>query len=224
MRLATTLAVAVAAAVATSGAAHAEKRLAVGVSGGTTGVTGELTYKVNDYVHLRGGYNYFQYGMDDTYEDISYDGDLDLSTFGAFIDLHPFGNSFMLTGGAYIGDKMLELVADESSVYEINGTPFTSAQVGTLHLDAEMESTAPFVGLGWDTTFQNDNTWGFKIIAGAMFTGSPSVDLYTVGGQRTPAEDAILQAEIEEEEANLQDDVDDYEVYPVVQLGLTFAF
>lgn len=224
MRIALALTMAAAATLAATGAAHAEKRVAVGVSGGTTGLNGEVSFKANRFIHLRGGYNYFQYDLDDGYEDIDYSGELDLSNFGAFVDLHPFGNSFLLTGGAFIGDKGLNLVAESSSTYEIGDQTFTSAQIGTLHLDAELESTAPFVGLGWDTTFQNDNTWGFKIMAGAMFTGTPGVDLYTVGGTRTPAEDAALQQEIAEEEANLQDDVDSYEVYPVVQLGLTFAF
>lgn len=224
MRLSTAFALAAAATLAGAGTAHAEKRLAVGLAGGTTGVSGEVSFKANRYVHLRGGYNYFQYDLDDGYEDIDYSGELDLSNFGAFVDLHPFGNGFLLSGGAFIGDKALNLIAEPSSTYEIGDQTFTAAQVGTLHFDAELESTAPFVGLGWDTTFQGDSAWGLRFIAGAMFTGSPSIDLYTVGGTRSPSEDAALQQEIAEEEANLQDDVSDYEVYPVAQIGLTFAF
>jgi len=224
MRTALTMTLAAAATLATAGAAHAEKRVAIGVAGGTTGVSGEVSFKANRFIHLRGGYNYFQYDLDDGYEDIDYSGELDLSNFGAFVDLHPFGNGFVLSGGAFMGDKALNLVAEPSSTYEIGDQTFTSAEVGTLHLDAELESTAPFVGLGWDTTFQGDGNWGLRLLAGAMFTGTPSIDVYTEGGTRTPEQDAALQQEIAEEEANLQDDVDGYEVYPVVQIGLTFAF
>jgi hypothetical protein len=211
-------------AAATAGTAQAERRIAAGLSGGTTGASAEATVKLGGHLQVRGGYNYLEYGIEVGYEDIDYSGDLDLSTLGAFVDLRPFGNAFILTGGAFIGDKALNLIADPSSTYEIGDQTFTSAQVGTLRLDAELEETAPFVGLGWDTTFQGDGAWGFKLIAGAMFTGSPSIDVYTVGGTRTPSEDALLQQEIAEEEANLQDDVDGFEVFPVVQLGLTLAF
>jgi hypothetical protein len=207
-----------------AGTACADPGFAIGGGVGTTGGKIEAEVSVTPHIVLRGGYNYFKYDVDNGYEDIDYTGDLDLTTWGAFVDLHPFGGAFMLTGGAYIGDKGLALTASPSSTYEIDGQTFTAAEVGTLHLDANMESTAPFVGLGWDTTFSGDGPWGFRFVAGAMFTGSPSVDLYTVGGTRTPTQDAALQQAIADEEVNLQDDVNDFEVYPVVEAGLTFRF
>ena len=63
---------------------------------------------------------------------------------------------------------------------------------------------------------------GFKIIAGAMFTGSPDVQMASSGG--TLSNDTNFQNQLAIEEQNLQDDIDDYEIYPVVQAGLTWSF
>ena len=219
MRRTMTLAALMAAGTAAAGAAQAQ--VAIGGSIGTTGATVEAQVKVLPGLHLRGGYNYFQYEADDTYDDIAYEGDLDLNTLGAFLDFHPFGNSFMITGGAYFGEKSLNLTGTPTSNVEVGSQTFTPQQVGTLRMQADLEDTAPFIGLGWDNTFENPGI-GFKFIAGAMFTGSPQVNLTASGG--TLSNDPNFQTQLAQEEQNLQDDVDDYEVYPVVQAGLTFSF
>ncbi|MBI1340261.1 hypothetical protein GC169_08655 [bacterium] len=217
-----TLAVLLAGAGA-AGAAHAEDRgLAVSAGLGTTGGIVEAQAQITPFVQLRGGFNYLSYGVDDTYDDIAYTGDLDLSTPAAFLDVRPFANSFILTGGAYFGDKELNLNARPTTNVEIGNQTFTPAQVGSLDAVATLEDVAPFLGLGFDTTFQGTGNFGFKLIVGAMFTGSPSVNLTSTGG--TLSNDPTLQAEIAREETRLQDEVNDYEVYPVIQAGLTFRF
>lgn len=204
-------------------AAHAEDMgLAVSGSVGTTGGSIEGHAQITPWLQLRGGYNYFDYGVDENFDDIDYDGDLDLSNFGVFADLRPFSNSFVISGGAFIGDKTLDMLATPTANVEIGGGTFTPAEVGSLQLNAELEETAPFVGLGFDTTFQGSSNWGFRGIVGAMFTGTPTIDLQSVGGALS--NDPTFLAEIEQEEANLRNDVDDFEVYPVVQLGLSFSF
>ncbi len=205
------------------GAAQAEDAgLAVSGSIGTTGGTIEGQAQITPWLQLRGGFNYFEYTVDEVFDDVDYEGDLDLSTFGVFADLRPFSNSFIVTGGAYIGDKTLNMLAVPTTPVEIGGQTFTPAQVGSLQLDAEMEETAPFVGIGFDTTFQGSGNFGFRGVLGAMFTGTPTIDLQSVGGALS--NDPAFLAEVENEEANLRSDIDDFEVYPVVQLGVSYRF
>ena len=217
-RMITLAALAIGAGAGT-GAAHAQ--IAVGLGIGTTGGVAEAQMEVTPNIQIRGGYNYFQYDLDDAYDDIEYSGDLDFSTLAAFVDLRPFGNSFIITGGAYFGEKTISLSALPGQTYEIGGQTYTSAQVGTLTGSVDLEDTAPFVGLGWDTTFQGGPI-GFKFIAGAMFTGTPTANLSSTGG--TLSNDATFQQQLADEEQNLQDDINDFEVYPVVQAGLTLSF
>ena len=221
MRRVTTLAALAFSSAAAIGSAHAQAGIAVGAGIGTTGGAVEAQVQVTPNIQLRGGYNYFQYDHDDSYDDIEYAGELDLSTVAAFVDLRPFGNSFIITGGAYFGEKTLDLAAAPGQTYQIGGQTYTSAQVGSLAGSVDLEDTAPFVGLGWDTTFQGGPI-GFKFIAGAMFTGSPQVNLTSTGGSLS--NDATFQAELQQEEDNLQNDIDDFKVYPVVQAGVTVGF
>lgn len=220
MKRTITLAALAAGAGLGAGAAHGQ--IAIGAGIGTTGGTVEAQVQVAPFVQLRGGYNYFEYSIDDTYDDIDYEGDLDLTTIGAFVDLRPFGNSFIVTGGAHFGAKTVGLSALPGQTYEIGGNTYSAAQVGDLAADVDLEDTAPFVGLGWDSTFQGSGNIGFKLVAGAMFTGSPQVNLSSTGGSLS--NDPTFQAELAEEEADLQEDIDDFEIYPVVQAGLTVRF
>ncbi|MEZ5937805.1 MAG: hypothetical protein R3C52_06250 [Hyphomonadaceae bacterium] len=222
MRSGIALAALAAGTIAGAGAANAENGVAVSAGLGTTGGAISAEAALNDYFVLRGGYNYFKYGMDDEYDDIAYDGDLDLSTLGAFVDLHPFGGAFMLSGGAYFGDKALKMHATPTENVEIGDATYTPAQVGTLNMKANLEKAAPFVGLGWDTAFTGEGPWGFRFVAGAMFTGSPDVNLTSTGG--TLSDDPNFLAEVAREEQNLRDDVDDYEVYPVIEAAVSFRF
>lgn len=219
MKRTITLAVLTLAGAATAGAAQAQ--IAVGGSIGSAGASAEAQLKVAPGVNIRGGYNFLQYGAGDTYDGVAYDGDLDLTTLGAFVDVHPFGNSFFITGGAYFGEKTLDLLATPTQNVQIGSQTYTPAQVGTLGLAADLEDTAPFIGLGWDTTFENPGI-GFKFLAGAMFTGTPQVNLTATGG--TLSNDTNFQTQLAQEEQNLQDEINDYEIYPVVQLGVTLGF
>ena len=205
-------------------AAQAETQFAVSGSLGTTGGTVEGPVQVNDYLGFRGGYNYLSANVDETYDDIAYEGDFEMSTFGAFIDLRPFKNSFLLTGGAFLGDKTLDGIAKPLEPVEIGDLVYTPDQIGTLDMTADIGDTSPFVGLGFDSTFQGDGHWGFKLIAGAMFTESPSVTLTSTGGTLSDAEQEIFLQELEKERQNLEDDVEDFKVYPVLQAGLTYRF
>ncbi len=216
-----------------SATAQAETQFAVGGSLGTPGGTLEVQASFNDVFGVRGGYNYLTFGVDEDYDDLAYAGDLDMQTFGAFVDIHPFRNSFLLTGGAYLGAKELTGTAIPLQDVEVGDVVFTPTQVGQLDMTADIGDTAPFAGFGFDSTFQGDGPWGFKLIIGAMFTQSPSVTLRSVGGDRTVegatdaqnAElEAMFQAELLKEARAIEQDAEDFKVFPVLQAGITFAF
>jgi hypothetical protein len=189
---------------------------------GTMGGTVEGQFQVNDYFQIRAGANYLSFNEDIDVDDITYDGDLDFSGFGAFVDVHPFGNSFFLTGGAYAGGKEIDLIATSDVSVDIGGVTFTPAEYGRLEGDVAFDDVAPFVGVGFDTTFTGSGNWGFNILAGAAVFGSGDVTLEAVGG--TLSNDPILQAQLAQEVQDIEDEIEDYELWPVLQLGLSYRF
>ena len=204
-----------------------ESRFALGANVGTTGLGIEAQFKVNPKVTLRGGFDSLQFDEEVEGDDILYDGELDFSTGGAFLDFHPTGGAFFLSAGAYFGDRQVNVSGTPApgSTVEIGDDTFTAAQVGTLEGSMDFGGTAPFVGLGWNNTFTTDRRWGFKFLVGAAFGDDPDAELARVGGSPlSPADQARLDAELDAEEMEIEEETDGFTVFPVVQLGLSFKF
>ena len=212
-----------AAAALWAGAADAQtSRFAVGVQGGTPGVGGTVSFMVSDYITLRGSYDRLSLDRDDTYDGIDYSGEADFNSPGAFVDLHPFRNAFFVSGGAYFGDRTVDIASTPKRPVSIGGVTFTPEQVGTLNGSLELEGTAPFVGLGFDNTFSSGGHWGWRVLVGAAFGDDPQVDLNASGG--TISDTPQFQAQLALEEAEIQEEADDYNILPVLQVGLNYRF
>ena len=202
------------------GAAAQDSRVAVDAGIGTTGLSGNVQFALNRQFVIRGGYNYLAFDMDDqSYDDISYDTELDFNTVGGFLDVHPFTNAFTLTAGVFQGAKELNFNAMPTNDVEIGDMTFTPEEVGMLSGTATMEETAGYLGLGYDNALYGSGRWSFFLRGGVMFAGSPQIDLEASGG--TLSDNPDFQAELAEEEQNVQDDVDDYDMYPVVSVGIS---
>src|SRR5688572_25347667 len=63
-------------------AAGTDRRLFIGPSVSTLGIGGEVGYRLNDYLTLRGGGNAFGYEYNDEIDGVDYDIDLGLASAG----------------------------------------------------------------------------------------------------------------------------------------------
>ena len=197
-------------------------RFAIGAQVGTPGAGLQAQYALNEYIVLRGSYDVLQWDADDTYDDVDYKADIDFQSPGAFVDLHPFGNGFFVSGGAYFGERCVDLRSDPDEDVELSGFTFTPEQVGRLTGRIDLESTAPFLGVGFDNTFTRGGAWGFRVLAGAAFGDEPQVRLSASEG--TLSDTPLFQEILADEERDIQEEADDYKVLPVVQMGLNYRF
>jgi hypothetical protein len=210
-----------AAILAAAGAAQAQ--VSAGIHAGTAGFGPDLQYHLNDNFTVRGAADWlnFSYGRD--YNGVHYDGRLKLATGGAFLDWHPWGNAFFVSGGAYFGDRRVDLSAVPSTNVTLGGVSFTPAQVGRLDGRIKMDSTAPFAGLGFDTNNRAAaRGLGFKGVLGVAFSGRPKVNLTSSGGLLSNT--ALLQPELLLEQQRIAHDARYLGTYPVAQIGLTYRF
>jgi hypothetical protein len=214
------LAAACAALVSATGAA-AQNR-AIGVSLGTPGIGVQASAKVNDTLVVRGAIDGMSLNHDEDYSDIEYNGKAKLLTGGIFVDVHPGGGAFLVSGGAYVGRRKLELRALPTSALDIGGQTYTPAQVGRLDGEAKLSDFQPFLGLGIDNTFSGERAWGFRALIGVAFSKEPNLHLTSTGG--TLSNDPAFQARLRIEEAQAEDDAKDFKYFPVVQVGLTRRF
>ena len=135
-----------------AGAAEAQSRhprspITAALNAGTTGVGAEVQLSLGPVFVLRGGIDTLGYDFDESYSDIDYSGRVDFDTVSGFVDLHPFLNGFLISGGVYVGDRAIDLNGRPTAPVEIGGATFTPAQVGTLSGRVKLSDTAPFVGV-----------------------------------------------------------------------------
>ena len=194
---------------------------AVGVGGSTLGYQVALSQSVSENVNLKLTYNTASQSFDGETDGVNYDYDFEFESTSLLIDWHLFGGGFRLTTGALINDNEIFAQSDISGLtLEVGDTVFTSAEVGRLEGDISFDSYAPYLGLGWGRSIADGFSFVFDL--GVVFQGEPTVNLQTVGG--TLSDNSLLLEEVEREEQELQDDANDFDVYPVIALGLFYNF
>ena len=195
----------------------------LGASASTLGFGAEAGYAFNDRFGVRLGGYAFSLDRDGEENGIQYEGELDLSNVGFFVDWHPFAGVFRVSGGWFATDNTLDGtgVPGPGGTFDIGGITFTETEVGTLGAMADLGTSAPFLGAGW--------VWGrdggglaWSLDLGILFQDSPDIELTSTGG--TLSSEPALQAALREEEAELEDDCDNYDLYPVISVGVSWRF
>ena len=194
---------------------------AVGVGGSTLGYQVALSHSVSENVNFKLTYQAASQSFDGETDGVNYDYDFDFKSAGILIDWHVFGGGFRLTTGALINDNEIHAQSDISGLtLEVGDTIFTSAEVGRLEGDISFDSYAPYLGVGWGRSISDGLSFVFDL--GLVFQGEPTVNLESVGGSLS--NNPFLLDEVEREEQELQEDANDFDVYPVISLGLFYNF
>ena len=216
-----------------SSPAMADVNFAVALRGGTFGYGADFDVGLTKSVNVRLGYNTFSLSrtVDDT--DATYDGTFKIGAASAIFDWHVFNGGFRLSAGAVQKGPKIDVVGvpSASSTITIGGNPYsTQTQIakvnGTIKLG---NSTAPYLGIGWGNTLDEENRVTFLFDIGAIKTGTAKATL-TATCSNTLASDtcAALQTQIapdiNTEITNLEDKAKKYQWYPVINLGLGVRF
>ncbi len=210
-------------ALLTFGTATAD--LGVGIKAGTLGLGVEGRWKAVPWLDFRLGINGYDYDDSGTEAGIDYDGTLSLDSVYATGNLHFPLSPFRLTAGVVSNGNELKLTSQdfgESSIEIGNGT-FDAADVGTLRSVTSFDSTAPYLGVGFD--FEVFGKVGLNLDLGVLWQGEPSVTLEATGlDSAAPDIQDELAAELENERLELEDELSDLKAWPVISLGFVYNF
>lgn len=191
-------------------AAGAAQAAGIGVRAGTTGIGADVAWDLAPTLSARVGYSALKWNQDvDTSSGIEYDGKLKLSNLNTFVDFHPLGPVFRLTGGVIFNDNK----------YDVRAARFGGTLNGTVEAG---RSAAPYLGIGWGTV--SGTGINFYADIGVMFMGSPKARLTANCGSLPAATCTQLRNEAAAEERRLEDELKDFKHYPVLNLGLTVGF
>lgn len=201
-------------------AAAAEGSVAVGVSAGTLGVGPELSFRFNEHVGVRLGGSFFDYEDDDELDDVEYEADLKLNSIGATLDWYPAGGGFRVSAGARINNNKIGLLGTPTGTVEIGDVEYTPAEVGSLSGTIKTKSIAPVFSIGYGGKLAPGFTLGFEL--GVYMQGSPRLESLTASG--TLGSNSAFLTQLAEEERRIEEDADDYKLWPIIQLQLMYRF
>jgi hypothetical protein len=212
-------------------AAPGRAQVAVAAKAGTLGAGIELTMGLGPQLNARLGANGYDYSDRQEASDIEYDAEARLRTFTGLLDWHPGGRGFRLTGGAVYNGTEIEgsSLPPRSGTYVIGGVPVPASLLGTLDGTIEFDPVVPYAGLGWGNAVSEGRGWGFVFDLGVIFQGEAEVTLTPVLPPNspintTPGAREALQILLDREERDIESDAADYDLYPVVSLGVSYRF
>ncbi len=204
-------------------ATDAQTRFAVVVEGGTAGIGPSIIYTVNPKFTLTAGYTWLNHNYDVESDDNDYDGKLKLSNFKVLANWHPWETKFHFSAGVFATDNKIDVTLrpTERQTYEINGNEYSSTLINSLGGSASFEDdVAPYIGLGWAKR-PGERGFAFYATLGVFFAGDASANLNATGPINA---DPQFRADLRAEERDINDDLDDLGIYPVLQLGVQYNF
>ena len=187
----------------------------------TLGLGIDAGWRANETFGIRLGGNWLSVNFDRTIDDVDYDAEANLTSIGTLIDYHPFQGGFRLTGGLRFNFNNADLTGTPTSDVTIGDETFAASDVGTVEGDVTFQTFAPYLGLGYGATLlEGALTIGFD--AGLMYQGRADVELDAEGGALEG--NTVLEDNLAIEEENIEDDLEDYVVYPVIGLAFSYRF
>jgi hypothetical protein len=192
------------------GTAFADVDVHVSTLGAGLGVA----FPLNECVAFRVGFNRYNKSFDTSTGSanslVNYNGHLKLSSGEFLLDWHPFEGIAHLTAGVMYNDNKFEL--NSVGPFTVGGIQYNT---GTLNASVAFNKAAPYLGFGWSGQAKKDG-WSVKSDFGVLFQGSPKATLTT--------NNSAAAGSVAAEEAILNDKLKHYRYYPVVSIGVGYAF
>jgi hypothetical protein len=217
--------------IGASGATYAQGAatpFGISAKAGDMGAGIDLTYGINEYFKLRGGYSQMDFSRNFTSNGSQFNGKLKLGGWDLLVDAHPFANGFRITAGGYIPTTQLGLTGATTGAgsYTINGNTYSTSQVNSFDGSAKYSGVKPYLGLGYDG-FNSATNGGlyFTSDVGVIFSGAPKVTLSANCSAGTAASTcAQLSTDIAAQQQTINSTLSKYNVLPVLQLGVGYRF
>lgn len=208
--------------------------IGVGVKAGTLGAGVDLSIALTRTINAR--ISLTSVKIDDLNETITIGdagstGDIDATMnfdFGAtslLFDWYVFDGTFHLTAGMMKNNGKVAFSGALSSDVVVNGEPIALSDIsgdisGNISLG---NSYQPYLGFGWGRKADNDPGLSLSIEIGVALL-DPSADLSATASTSGSLSQTELSDRIDNAESDFNNDLSLFEAWPVISLGLNYAF
>lgn len=202
---------------------YTDRDTMIALKAGTLGVGADLSKKISDNTAVRVNVNGLTYSGDKTIEGIDYNADLTLFTAGVLADYYPSGSGFRISGGAYYNGNKLTGVARlaPGETITIGDNTYNSSEIGKVDAAIDFDPIAPYLGIGYTST-ESESGWSFTLDAGVMYHGKANVSIAATINDATLANQ--IKDDVNKEIQQVKDKIEDYPLYPVIMVGVTYRF
>ena len=209
----------------------------VGAKVGTNGVGLDLSVGLRKNVNLRLSAAAIDFddesesvtvGDDGSEGDIDADLDFDYGANAVLVDWHAFNNGFRFTVGMMKNNGSADIDGVLQSPIVIDGNPLAPNDLvgGAVGGDLDLgDSYQPYVGIGWGRGAGGGGGFSFSADLGIAVL-DPDVDLEAAvnPGGTNGYNQAQLDAILKDLDKDAEDEADDYEFWPVLAIGVNYAF
>jgi hypothetical protein len=226
-------------------------KIAIGTGFSPLGFQISLTTNLHAHLNLRTTGNIFGYSTTYTSDGIPVDGNLNLKSAGAALDIYPFRNGFRVSPGLlFYNDNGVSAKAavaggtsftlNDQTYYSALANPATGATpvTGSGSMNLHMTNPAFTITAGWGNTLPRHGHWSFPFEVGVAFTGAPRVQATLNGWAcydqaqnlctdvNSPTDPIALeiQKDLRSEVDKWASDVEWLKTYPIASFGVAYSF
>jgi hypothetical protein len=195
----------------------ADAMVDIDVHASTLGMGAGFAVPLSENIAARLSVSKYTYSYQTTSDNIKYDSSLKLENVAALLDWHVFSGATHLTGGMIYNNNSFDMVGipGAGSQYNINGSPYT---LTSLNANISFNKFVPYLGFGWSGRASKTG-FSFKSDIGVMYQGAPQATLTVTGSGASAA-----AADVAVAQAKLNEDMKSFSIYPVISIGMGYAF
>lgn len=182
---------------------------------GTMGYGIEITKSIFQSVNLRGGVNVFNYNTDKLMgeEDFDVNFNLKLFSFSLLLDYYLVSGVYF-TGGLVLNQNEFAIKFRTSKSYQIGELYYSPEELGKVSGMISFDKTAGYLGIGFGNPVCQQKSFGLVLDIGALFQNSPKVEM---------SGDGMIEPTTEQQPI-IEENLEEYKIYPVISLGISYQF
>lgn len=210
----------------------------VGVKAGTLGFGFDGAVPVTERANVRIGANFFNFNHDFDTDGITLAAQLKLRSVVAQFDWFPTAGGFHVSPGLMLhnGNRVDALARTPGGTqFTLGGDTFLSNPANPVNGSATVgfKKVAPVITIGWGNIIpRSDRHWSIPVELGLVYSGAPTASLNLTGSAclsngtncRNIATEPVLQADVREQEAKVNDDIKVLKIIPVFSFGFGYRF
>lgn len=224
--------------VSVAGEARSQTHGGAAVKLGTLGIGFDGAVGINGHSAARVGVNFFNFNHDFDKDGITLAAHLKLRSVMAQLDWFPSAGSFHVSPGLmlYNGNRVeAEAVTPGGRQFTLGNERLMSNPANPVNGTAKVafKKVAPAITIGWGNLASGSaRHWTIPVELGLVFSRAPTATLALTGGAclqngtncRNIATEPVLQADVRQEEATLNDDLSVLKIIPVITFGFGYRF